>query len=134
MVLGTILGTLGLVARSCVAMAEGIDDMCKNILLEEIPSPDARLKVAVFERDCGVTTVSSTQASVLDARTVLPNEAGNIFIAKTGQAPSGPGGGPVLRVHWVKPNRVVLSHHEGVAVLLANQASGFVTVNYQTFQ
>jgi hypothetical protein len=88
----------------------------------------------VFERDCGVTTVSSTQASVLDARTALSNEAGNIFIAKTGQAPSGPGGGPVLRVHWLEPNRVVLSHHEGAAVLLANPTSGVVAVNYQTFQ
>jgi hypothetical protein len=90
--------------------------------------------VVVFERDCGATTDSSTQASVLEAQVAMPNEAGNVFVAKCGAAPSGPGGGPELRVRWLDARRVVFSHHEGAVVFSALKECDGVEIAYESFR
>jgi len=72
------------------------------------------MKVVVFQRDCGATTEFSTQASLVAADEVVPNESGNLFIADAehGVAPSGERGGPELRVRWIDGATVELAHHE----------------------
>src|SRR5579871_3272982 len=56
-------------------------DLCGNDVIARYPSPDGRLELIVFERDCGATTRFSTQASILDRGGKLANEAGNLFQA-----------------------------------------------------
>jgi hypothetical protein len=86
--------------------------VCGNEILSEFVSPDNSKKVVVFQRDCGATTAFSTQASVLAITEKLPDEGGNVFSADTnhGATPSGPGGGPELRVRWEDRNGLILEH------------------------
>lgn len=58
-----------------------LDSLCGNMILEEIPSPDKKLKAVLFARDCGATTSESMQVSILDADENLDdNSVGNVFI------------------------------------------------------
>ncbi len=97
------------------------EDMCGNDIVSELPSPDGLRKVVVFERDCGATTGFSTQVSVLLANATLSNKEGNLFIADTDHdaAPSGPGGGPGVRVVWENAQSIVLAHHAKARVFRA---------------
>src|ERR1051326_2288707 len=52
---------------------------CVDEVISEVPSPDGKLKVVVFERDAGATTDFSTQASIIGINQKLKNEAGNVF-------------------------------------------------------
>src|SRR5262249_10486833 len=90
-----------------------VGGMCANQLLAEIPSPDGALKALVFERDCGATTGFSTQISIVGGNGSLPSRAANLFVADTdhGKAPSGPGGGPELRVGWVGTHVLRVGRH-----------------------
>lgn len=109
---------------------------CANELLAEVASPDGKLKAVVFQRDCGATTGFSTQVSVLAASAIVGTSAGNVFTSDTnhGVAPSGPGGGPVVKVGWRTPSVLVVSHHSAARVFLAESHVGSVTVHYEQLQ
>ena len=101
---GTMLALLGL-----WGVASG---MCGNEVLADIRAPDNRNRAVVFQRHCGATTGFSTQVSILRGACRLPNEGGNVFIADTdhGQAPAGPGGGPVVEVRWIDNAELEVRH------------------------
>ena len=113
------LSLLGLTAAGALLVAAIgtfaylFSDMCGNDPIAEYVSPDGGAKLVVFQRDCGATTGFSTQASLVRPDAKLPGSSGNLFIADTdhGIAPSGPGGGPELRVRWDGPKRLLLQHH-----------------------
>lgn len=106
--------------------------MCSNEVVAEYPSPDRRMKVTVFERDCGATTGFSTQASLLGANRALPGGAGNIFIADGdhGAAPEGPHGGPEVDVHWLSDQEVIVRHHVLARVFKAEKRYDGVHFDY----
>ena len=94
-------------------------DPCGNDVLTETKSPDGRLRVVVFQRDCGATTGFSTQVSVIASGEAFQStQSGNVFVADTnhGEAPSGPGGGPVVRVEWLDPTHLRITHDKRVRV------------------
>ena len=53
---------------------------CVNEVSREVVSPDGKMKIVVFSRDCGATTGFNTQATVLGANERLPDSPGNAFI------------------------------------------------------
>ncbi len=107
--------------------------LCDNTPLAEVPSPGGTRKAVVFQRDCGATTGFSTQVSVLAAGEKLPNDGGNVFVADTdhGQAPSGPGGGPVVEVVWLGEERLLIRHHRRARVFRSEAHVGSVAVGYE---
>jgi len=111
-------------------------DLCGNEKLAEYPSPDGTLKVVVFQRSCGATTDFSTQASIVRARAEMPWGSGNLFVADTshGDAPSGAGGGPELRVRWIDDRTVELSRHARARVSKSEDAVVGVRARYVTFE
>jgi len=113
-----------------------ISDMCRNEIISEIPSPEGKLKVVVFQRDCGATTGFSTQVSILSGNQLLENEGGNLFISDTdhGAAPSGPGGGPALAVTWQNENSVRMSYHQKTRVFKQESTVGGASVSYSYFE
>jgi hypothetical protein len=110
--------------------------VCGNEILSEFVSPDSSKKIVVFQRDCGATTPFSTQASLFAITEKLPDEGGNVFSADTnhGAAPSGPGGGPELRVRWETRDRLILEHHKAARIFKAARHIGQVEVHYETFR
>lgn len=106
-----------------------------NKVLEEYYSPDNRYKVVVFERDGGATTGFSTQVSIIPAKSSLGNKAGNIFFADTnhGQAPSGKGGGPEVRVTWVGNETVILSYDKNARIFQHEKKFNNIRIDYQEY-
>src|SRR5437764_7339497 len=122
-----VVGVALLAATGVWSFHALLSGMCGNEPLSEVPSPDGTFKAIVFQRDCGATTGFSTQISILKTNQSLPNESGNLFVADTdhGKAPSGPGGGPEVRVTWVATRSLRVAHHQDARVYLANHnASG----------
>jgi hypothetical protein len=109
---------------------------CENTPIAQHWSPDRRVKLIVFERSCGATTGFSTQASLLPSHERLPDDGGNLFVADTdhGLAPSGPGGGPELRVRWTDGAHVVLSHHQKTRVFKAEPQVRGIAATYELFE
>ena len=129
---GVVTGGLLLVV-GIGALAYLFSDMCGNDLVAEFVSPDGGAKLVVFQRDCGATTGFSTQASLVKPDAKLPGSSGNLFVADTdhGIAPSGPGGGPELRVRWEGPKRLLLQHHAKARVFKAELRFNAIEIRYE---
>src|SRR5215813_3775862 len=54
---------------------------CANEIQSQSKSPDGRLNAILLYRDCGATTGSSTQVSILPVSHALANECWNSFVA-----------------------------------------------------
>lgn len=130
---GFIVAGLGIAAALVFVMLDG---MCGNSLLSESTSSDRSVKAVVFQRDCGATTGFSTQISVMNNDSVLPNQSGNLFIADTdqGRAPSGAGGGPEVRVAWIGPRSLRVEYHQDARVFLNEHARLGVAAEYAQFR
>jgi hypothetical protein len=68
-------------AFSAFALCLSLCGCCGNEAPAEHLSPDGQWKYVSFDRNCGATTSSNLQISVLPASKALPNEAANAFIA-----------------------------------------------------
>jgi hypothetical protein len=108
------------------------DDLCGNSVLSEAVAPGGQLKAVVFERNCGATTDFSTQVSLIEANTALPNRGGNVFGATTdrGRSPSGPGAGPDVKAIWVGPASLRIEHHPMAHVLASSPLVSGVHIQY----
>lgn len=106
---------------------------CANEVLLQVTSPDAKMKAVVFQRDCGATTGFSTQVSIVQNPSELPNESGNAFVADTnhGAAPDVPGGGPEVSVSWLSSTELVISHHPAARVFSTQGSVGSTKVHYE---
>jgi hypothetical protein len=83
--------------------------MCGNQIVEEIPSPNKKLKAIIFTRDCGATTGFSTQLSILEIDDELENETGNTFIlSDKAKGPVFDNGGSKIKVIWVNDNSLTV--------------------------
>jgi len=73
-ILGGIAGIcLTLVLVSAIGLWLLIDSLfpCGNDVLTDLPSPDGKYKVVVFQRDCGATTGFSTQTTACSSIYIL---------------------------------------------------------------
>jgi len=95
--------------------------LCGNETDYEEVSPDGKLKAVVFERDCGATTRATTQISVLRKSEPLPNEAGNIFIAK---------GHSLIRMQWRSDTELLITYPPGTNVSLRQKQRDRVSIHY----
>jgi hypothetical protein len=59
---------------------------CVNGVRYQLLSPDGKSRLVVFNRACGATVGSNTQASVLGRDEVLPDETGNFLTLDQGEA------------------------------------------------
>ncbi len=123
----------GFLFGSFVWLLSGMfDGLCGNTLLAETPSPEGNLRAVVFERNCGATTSFSTQVSVIESGSTLPNEGGNVFVATTGhgKAPSDQGGGPDVQITWLSPTVLRIEYHPLAEVVRAETSFESVRVEY----
>ena len=56
-------------------------DMCGNEIVQKLPSPNGDKVAYIFQRDCGATTGTSYQLSLLDSDEEFPNKGGNTFVS-----------------------------------------------------
>lgn len=125
-----VVGIPVLIFAFLVSDAE--NNLCSNSPVLEVPSPSGELKAVVFERSCGATTGFSTQVSVIKAGASLPNEGGNLLVADTNHnaAPTGPGGGPAVRIAWVGSSAIRIEHHPLARLIKAPPSYNGIHIEY----
>jgi hypothetical protein len=108
LVLGTATALLLTISLGLILLVGGIfEGMCANRIAAEYPSPDARHKAVVFERDCGATTGFSAQVTILGPDEVLRNEAGNVCVVEAdGDTPDEINA--EISVSWDGPDELVI--------------------------
>jgi hypothetical protein len=108
-------------------------DLCGNDLVNEHVSPDRRHKLVVFRRSCGATSGFSVHASLLKVGESIKNESGNAFVAEDlrdpGQAETM--SRTVVRVQWMRPDRVFLRHGFFGKVFKAEPRVQGVSIEYE---
>lgn len=100
----------------------GCESMCANVILQELPSPDKKLKAVIFQRYCGATTGFSTQVTILKYDEKLHKAKGNVFSADTdlGKVPGGLDGGRlVVEAVWKDPRHLQIMHTQNARILSA---------------
>jgi hypothetical protein len=132
--LGAVAVLLGGVAFALLGVWGVARGMCGNEVLAEFPAPDNARRAVLFQRDCGATTGFSTQVSVLHGSESLPNEGGNVFVADTdhGQAPAGPGGGPIVEIRWIGNAHLEVHHDLRARVFAADTLVDGVKIRFVT--
>ncbi len=110
-----------LLSLTLMVFVSGCDSMCANEVLQEIPSPDNKLKAVIFKRDCGATTGFSTQITIIKTDEKLQNKRGDVFSVDTDhdKVPSGPGGGPKIEVVWKGPRQLQVKHPQKARIYLS---------------
>ena len=79
MVAGCLLTLLGL---GWLGIRLLVSDMCGNRVITQTLSPGRDLNAVLFTRDCGATTATSYQVSVLNPWDFLSNaDGGNVFVS-----------------------------------------------------
>ena len=58
----------------------GCDSLCANKEVQRITSPSGAWTAVAFTRDCGATTGTSSQVSILTSGASLPDEPGNVLV------------------------------------------------------
>ena len=98
-------------------------DMCGNRVVSRTPSPGGSYDAVLFERDCGATTGSATQISLVDHGAMLPNKPGNVFVA----------GEAGVELKWQDADRLEVTYDPAFRVFLQNRTVKGVLVTYKTF-
>src|SRR5438093_10697125 len=107
----------------CVIPLSSCDLGCENEEVKRVPSPDGRFEAVVFQRDCGASTDFSTQISIVRARSSIPHDGGNIFVADCdhGRAPAADWGGPPAAVQWADSRTLVVEYHPDSRVFFKSE-------------
>lgn len=82
---------------------------CTNEILNEIPSPDGKLKAVLFRRSCASTDSVTTNVSIFGRSEKPPNEPGNSFIAQ---------GVPPVSMRWISDSELLIDEPKGTNVTL----------------
>ena len=98
------VATLTLMLGSC-----GVS--CRTEVVESVRSPDESREAVMFFRDCGATTVFSTQISIIETGEPL-SISGNAFRADDnhGAARTAIWGGPWAEMQWLASDRSLIRY------------------------
>ncbi|CEG26278.1 hypothetical protein [Bacillus sp. B-jedd] len=77
----TAIVLIGLYFAGSYLLDKFFGDLCGNDIIQKVPSPNGNKIAFIFQRDCGASTGSSYQLSLLDSDEELPNESGNAFVS-----------------------------------------------------
>jgi hypothetical protein len=103
--------------------------LCANDVVSEVRSPDGKLRVVVFRRDCGATTDFTLHVSVLGAAQPLSNDEGNVFRAlNDGKTP------PIeVKVAWQDSRHLLVRFPARAKPFRQYPTEGAIRVFYESF-
>lgn len=99
---------------------------CANEGASEHFSPDKKWKFVTFARNCGSTTGSNKQISVIPASDSLPNSAGNTFVGDDNHGAAA----FVARAEWVSPDTIQIVVSSKARIYKKEQLVGAVHIEY----
>lgn len=109
--------------------------MCGNRIIEKLESPDKKISVVIFVRDCGATTGFSTQVSIIEASVGLSNNVGNILVMsdKPGDGLSFDGGGAKVEAEWVGQNALKIYFDKRTKIFKQKYEYKGIEISYEQF-
>jgi len=125
--LGQSIKALALVLFILTLAACLVLNPCENKIIERISAPKDPWEAVVFERDCGATTSTSIQVSILPLGGRLPNDGGNVFVADriTGNPKA------QVHVHWLSNRHVEVTYPAGARVFKSEAQIRHVRITYK---
>lgn len=101
-------------------------DPCDNEAAAEHPSPDGQWKYVSFDRNCGATTRSNLQISILPASESLPHSAANAFIADDDHGATS----FVAQPEWVSAHKLRITYSAKARIFKHEQKVGPIEIEY----
>ena len=135
-VLSIFIALFVVIVGGIAAVAWLFRDLCATTVLDQIESPNRKVKAVLFQIDCGATTGFNSQVAIVPtgvnalAKDSLPE---SIF-AVDGNAPAGKGGGPEVKLHWVTDERLAIEYHALSHRIRAEPTWQAVQIEYRTFR
>src|SRR5437867_10594463 len=99
---------------------------CANEVPSKHLSPDGEWKYVTFDRNCGATTGSNLQVTVLPATAPLPNEAGNTLIADDNHGATG----SIAQLEWLAPHTLQITISSKARVFKKESRTYTVEIRY----
>jgi hypothetical protein len=120
----------GLLVLSTLAGCDHFDP-CGNDEVRRVKSPDGAREAVVFARDCGATTSTSTQVSIVRAGKRLGG-AGNALVADSNHGAARSDAQDVLDLglEWLSPRALRISSPPGARIFIHNERAGGVDITY----
>jgi len=134
----TIISIVVCLALLSHALNNFAKDMCGTFIVQQIPSPNKKIKAVLFQFDCGATTGFNSHVAIVPINEDITknSDAPSFFGADTrnGSAPAGEGGGPEVRIIWQSDTELQIQHHRLARISKAETSTNGVAINYLTFR
>jgi hypothetical protein len=114
---GTVALAVGVTSAAILWLAQY--DLCENVMIDMVASPDDLWQAVAFERNCGATTSTSINISLITMRD-FPRGSGNIFVS------SGNG----VKLAWDDSSTLDVVYDPADRVFLANKDYSGVAIRY----
>jgi|CXWL01.1.fsa_nt_gi hypothetical protein len=112
-------------------------DLCAETVVNQILSPNGKLKGVIFQRDCGATTDFNVHVAIIPSDSTFSKESvvETLFSADTnhGRAPRGDSGGPEIQFQWISDKRIEIQYHNFVRIIRAKSRYRGGDIDYRTF-
>lgn len=118
-ILITVAILIGLYLAGSYALNKLFDDMCGNEISQKITSPNGDKVAYIFQRDCGATTGTSYQLSLIDSDDKLPNESGNTFVSDSD-----------FRVKWINNKKLRVSYNKSSETFEMDRNVNWTEIEY----
>jgi hypothetical protein len=109
-----------------LTLAGCTDSGCANEAPAEHLSPDKQWKYVSFDRNCGATTGSNLQVSVLPAAKPLPSGAGNAFIADGNHGATN----FVAQPEWIPARKLRITYSLKARIFKKEASVGPIEIEY----
>jgi|SRR4051794_17394289 hypothetical protein len=101
-------------------------DTCANEAPVEHLSPDGQWKYVSFDRNCGATTGTNLQVSILPASKPLPNDGANAFIADDNHGKTT----FVAQPEWVSSCKLRITYSAKARIFKREPKVGSIEIEY----
>jgi hypothetical protein len=108
------------------AVVHYTDFGCSNELSSEHVSLDGHWKYVSFDRNCGATTGSNLQISVLPTNVSLPHEAANAFIADDNHGATQ----FVAQPEWLSSRELRITYSSKARIFKRESKVGLIEIEY----
>jgi hypothetical protein len=100
--------------------------LCANEAPAEHPSPDGQWKYVSFDRNCGATTSSNLQISILPVSKSLPKDAANAFIADDNRGATS----FVAQPEWISARKLRITYSPKARIFKRESRVGPIEIEY----
>lgn len=116
----------GLFGLFVLALSNMPDDMCATSVFDHSISPKGNAKAVLFEIDCGATTGSNRQISIVPSNTDLAGKN-----PKLPKSFFGASGAPQVKMNWLTSDRLEIHYPEDATIFRMKNVSSGVIIEYK---